>query len=565
MELDYWRLLAGLGFFLFSMSLIEGALEQVSGRSLRQFLRRNSDRPIKGVLSGTVATAILQSSSVVGLLMLALVGAGVVQMRNALSMIFGANLGTTITGWIVATIGFTLDLDALALPFIAVGGLVSALSSSRQLAQYARIVLGLGLLLMGLQFMKASVSDLINSVDVSMLAGYNALQFLLFGLVFCAIIRSSSATMMVTLSALNAGIIDLPAAAAIAIGADLGTTSTVLIGAIKGSAAKKRVALGHLLFNVGTDTLAFVLLMPLLAVVSWFGLNDLLSLVAFHSLFNLLGILLFLPLIGPFANLLERLVRTTDETIGRHLAPATAAMPETALEAIELETDHLLQRVICQNLKVTDPPIRILVGNLPVGPTPSDGRLLPLSASFKENYDATKRLEGEIVAFTADAQATAREAEDSRRISRYQTIVREAVHAAKSLKDVHADLVHFEASGQQILMDYGERFRDALKEFYVELFRARADESQQLDLETIIGLNELAKRRHDELHQDIYADVRADRLQEQNVSSLLNVNREIYNSHANLLLALATRTLADEELEVLELLPVTSGQAVRPR
>ena len=109
-------------------------------------------------------------------------------------------------------------------------------------------------------------------------------------------------------------------------------------------------------------------------------------------------------------------------------------------------------------------------------------------------------------------------------------------------------------------MDYGERFRDALKEFYVELFRARADESQQLNLETIIGLNELAKRRHDELHQDIYADVRADRLQEQNVSSLPNVNREVYNSHANLLLALATRTLADEELEVLELLPVTSGQ-----
>ena len=125
--------------------------------------------------------------------------------------------------------------------------------------------------------------------------------------VFAAVVQSSSAAMMVTLAALHTGVIELPAAAAIAIGADLGTTTTVLIGAVKGGAGKKRVALAHVIFNVTTAVLAFGLLMPLLGVVSAVGIRDpLFSLVAFHSLFNFLGIVIFLPVMRPFANFLGR-------------------------------------------------------------------------------------------------------------------------------------------------------------------------------------------------------------------------------------------------------------------
>jgi len=551
MDIDIWRPLAGLGLFLFSMGLIERALETVSGRSFRRFLRRNTDRPVKGIVSGTVVTAVLQSSSVVGLMMLALVGAGVVQMRNALSVLFGANLGTTMTGWIVATIGFKLELDALALPFIAIGGLVSALTGERRLGAYGRIVLGLGLLLTGLEFMKSSVGDLGSRVDLDALAGYSGFQFLLFGLVFSAIVQSSSATMMVTLSALNGGVIDLPAAAAIAVGADLGTTGTVLIGAVKGSAAKKRVALGHFLFNLVTDLLAFALRVQLLWVVALFGLSDLLALVAFHSLFNLLGLLLFVPFVGAFARLLERAVPERETTVNRHLAAVTLGVPDAALEALALETDHLLLRVISQNLRVSDPPVEIREGLPPVG---ADERVLPLEGSFAEAYDTSKRLEGEIIAFTTDVQATALEPAESAAVDRCQRVVREAVHASKSLKDVAHDLASFEGSHHAVLTRYGERVRELLAEFYSELFRLRPTLDAVPSSEDLVRLSQLARRRHDELHGEIYDDVRADRLGERDISSLLNVNRELWNSHRALLFALATRLLPQADEDTLELL-----------
>jgi len=249
MELDLWQPLAGIGLFLFAMRQIEVALEQATGRNFRAFVRRNTENPLQGVVTGTVVTVILQSSSLVGLMMLALVGAGVVPMRNALAVIFGANFGTTIKGWIVATIGFKLDLDAMALPLIGLGGLVYILTRRNALHQSARFALSLGLLLMGIEFMKGAVDDLSTVVDIETLRSYSALEFLVFGAAFSAIVQSSSATMAVTLSALHGGVIDLPAAVAIAIGADLGTTSTVLLGAFKGSAAKKRFAGGPLSFQ----------------------------------------------------------------------------------------------------------------------------------------------------------------------------------------------------------------------------------------------------------------------------------------------------------------------------
>lgn len=556
MGIDWWQPFAGLGLFLFSMRQIEASLERASGRGFRVFLRRNTDNPIKGVLTGTAVTAVLQSSSLVGLMMLALVGAGVVRMRNALAVIFGANLGTTFTGWIVATIGFNLDLDALAFPLIGAGGLVYILTDQRVTHQSARFVLSLGLLLMALGLMKGSVDDLSQIIDVETLRAYSPLQFLLFGTIFSAVVQSSSATMAVTLSALYGGVIDLPSAAAIAIGADLGTTSTVLLGATRGSAAKKRVAAGHFLFNLVSDLLAFALRMPLLGLIAAIGITDsLFALVAFHSLFNLLGLVIFLPIIDPVARFLENRFADAEVTINRHLASVTATIPEPAVEAVELETAHLLQRVIEQNLLVVDPPIRIAKGRLPVGPVDDSFERRVTSNDFAREYQITKRLEGEILGFTVTAQSTALEAAQSDRIDRCQRAVREAVHAAKSLKDIEGDLKQFESSDQPVLAAYGQRLRDVLTEFYLALYAIRDRDGSAVTLEDIIDLNQLIHRDHDEIHRTIYTDIRRDRLEEGDISSVLNANRELSSSCRSLLTAIAAFTLTPEQLQTLEALP----------
>ena len=121
-ELDIWRLAAGLGLFLFGMHELEEALKQLAGRPFKRFLRQYTAKPLRGIIAGALTTAALQSSSVVSLIVLAFVGTGIITLASAISIVFGSNLGTTATGWIVATVGFKLDIEALALPLIAMGG-----------------------------------------------------------------------------------------------------------------------------------------------------------------------------------------------------------------------------------------------------------------------------------------------------------------------------------------------------------------------------------------------------------------------------------------------------------
>jgi phosphate:Na+ symporter len=553
MDIDIWRPLAGLGLFLVSMSIIESALEAVSGRSFRHFLRRNTANPLRGVASGAGVTAILQSSSLVSLLMLALVGAGVVEMRNALSVIFGANLGTTVTGWVVATIGFKLDLVTLAFPMIAVGGVASKLVSKGALKQYARIVLGIGMLLFGLDLMKGSVSEVDAFFDPESLRYYSAIQFLLFGLVFSAIVQSSSATMMITLSALNGGLIDLPAAAAIAVGADLGTTSTVLIGAIGGSAAEKRVAASHFIFNLVTDFVAFVALLPLLHLVRLIGITDpLLSLVAFHSLFNLIGVSLFLPFLKTLANQLDKLFTTADHSVSQHLAAVSASVPEAATEALELECAHLVQRVIAQNLQVFETPLRIPSGTMPLGS--KVGTEAFNMDDFAHAYQRTKALEGEVLAFTLKIQSADLDQTLEDRIDNLQQSVREAVHSSKCLKDVQNDLRSFEASSHTGVNHYYALFREELHTFYQKLLLLR-QEDQELGFDNLVDLVVTAREGHEKIHRTIYTDVRRDHLRERDISSLLNANREIYNSNLALIRCLAAYVLNHDLMEAFEAFP----------
>jgi phosphate:Na+ symporter len=365
-QIDFWELFAGLILFLFAMSQLESALKSLGGRSLARFLEQQSENRFKAVMGGLVGTALLQSSSVVALMVLAFVGAGLLSLGGALGVIFGSNLGTTFTGWIIATLGFKVELFSFSLPLIAVGGVVNLFAHGR-LAEFGKAVLGIGLLLMGLQFMSTSVTSLEQLIDIYDLANLAPWQYLLFGVVVAAVIQSSSATMMITLAALNADIISLPNAAAIAIGADLGTTTTVMLGALKGSTPKRQVAAGHVLFNVSTDLIAFIFRLPLLGVIAAMGIEDpLYSLVAFHSLFNLLGLCVFIPFTKQFANLLRSLIKPEETHEATYLAELGSGASEAALHATESEAALLIARVIHLISIAFEPPIALPPGEYPV-------------------------------------------------------------------------------------------------------------------------------------------------------------------------------------------------------
>ncbi len=550
---DVWGMLAGVSLFLFAMGQLESALHALGGRNLSKFLRRRTDSPMRGVLGGIVATAFLQSSSVVSLMVLAFVGAGMLALPSALAIVFGSNLGTTLTGWLVASLGFRFDINDLALPLIAVGGLLSLAGRGRW-AEIGRVVIGLGILLLGLQFMKSSVSSLTDYVELDTLADLAPWQYLSFGVIFAAVIQSSSATLMITLAALNAGIITLPNAAAIAIGADLGTTTTVIIGAIRGAPAKRQVATAHFLFNLVTDGVAYVLRVPLLVVIAWVGIADpLFALVAFHSLFNLIGLAIFAPLIKPFARFLEHRFVAGSQPVATALADVNAAVSDAALMAIETETAHLIGRVIDQSRAAFSPTLPLPPGRAPVDRDPAPRTAEP--ADYEQMYARTKRLEGEILAFTTRLQAESLDREESERLERLLRTIREAVHSAKSLKDIRHNLDAFYASGDEVSDGYLDHFRGCMNGFLADLYSLRHENGAAVSFEDLVAAAQSVRHRHDELHARVFADIRTGAIRQTDVSSLLNVNREILNSNLALSAALSSYHLDAAQADAFSRLP----------
>jgi len=544
-EIDYWALFAGLVLFLFAMSLLESALKSLGSRSLAQFLQKQSENRFSAVLGGLVGTALLQSSSVVGLMVLAFVGAGLLSLSGALGVILGSNLGTTFTGWIVATLGFKVELFSFSLPLIAIGG-VAKLFAHGRLAELGKAVLGLGMLLMGMQYMNSSVVSLEHQIDVHDLANLAPWQYLLFGVIVAAVIQSSSATMMITLAALNAGIISLPNAAAVAIGADLGTTTTVMLGALKGSTPKRQVAAGHVLFNISTDVIAFIFRLPLLGLIAATGIeNPLYSLVAFHSLFNLLGICVFIPFTNQFAGLLRRLFKPEEKHEARYLSEVSSGASEAALHATEAETAGLIARVIHLTAIAFDPPIALPSGEYPV---PCEREILRSTArDFNESYFSVKKLEGEILDFAIRLQTIPLEPAQSGRLSQLLVAVREATHSAKSIKDIAHNLAEFRSSIKKEELDYRQVFRADMKMFFADLFKLRENEESTVRSEQLEEVIFNSEKRHDQVHQKIYSDIQHGRLSESRISSVLNVNREILIANRALIVALAYYHLSEQQ------------------
>ncbi|MCK4706550.1 MAG: Na/Pi cotransporter family protein, partial [Gammaproteobacteria bacterium] len=433
---DLWKLFAGLGLFLFAMNHLELALKQLAGNRFRRFLHYSTDKPIRSAFGGIIATAIVQSSSLVSLIVLAFVGAGIIPLVNAIGIVLGSNLGTTFTGWVVAILGFKLQLSTFIYPLLATGGLSYVLLKGHW-KSFSQLILSLAFLLLGLDFMKDSVGTLNEFVDINVLSGYPLIVYLFIGVVITAIIQSSSASMMLTLSALYADIIPLHAAVALVIGSDLGTTSTVLLGSLQGTAAKRRLAMAHVLFNLTIDTLAFIALFPLLALIEKLGISDpLYSLVAFHSLFNLFGITLFLPFINQFAYFLEYWIKEDEQYIEHYIQNVPENITDAALEALAKEARHLLHMVIRLNLRFLRIPVKNVGVREPGGP----GDLYSLSK--QDNYIAIKKLEGRIVSYALKIQLEdsvqgydrEKAEEITAKVNDLISAVRSAVYSSKSLK-----------------------------------------------------------------------------------------------------------------------------------
>ena len=266
-------LLGALGMFLYGMNLMSAGLQKAAGGKMRSFLTAMTSNPFKGVMSGLGITAVIQSSSATTVMTVGFVNAGLLTLSQAVGVIMGANIGTTVTAWMVSLLGFKADISLFAVPLMAVGFLLS-LSKRDKRRHISELIIGFSLLFLGLSLMKESVPDLRETPEVLAFIqnwtsyGFGSvLIFLVFGTVLTLVLQSSSATMALTLIMVNMGWIPFEMGAAMVLGENIGTTITANIAAAVGSVNARRAALAHTFFNVFGVCWALALFKPLLMLV----------------------------------------------------------------------------------------------------------------------------------------------------------------------------------------------------------------------------------------------------------------------------------------------------------
>lgn len=345
-------ILGGIGMFLLGMILLTDGLKALAGDSLRNFLARFAGGRFSAVGAGAGVTALVQSSSATTLATIGFVSAGLLTFEQAVGVILGANLGTTSTGWLVSILGLKFSVSKVALPLVGVGALMRLLTRER-LAHLGQAVAGFGLIFVGIGTLQLGMESLSTRIDPSSFPDASLqgrLLLVLIGVAMTFVLQSSSAAVATTLMALHAGTIDLTQAAALVVGQNVGTTVTAALASIGATVAAKRTALAHILFNVLTGVLAFIVLAPGVHYLEVLNLrvgltSPAILLAQFHTAFNLLGVLILFPFTGPFARLVTRLVPQRGPHLTRHLGPIVAKGP-LAVDTAGLTLRSILEEAL---------------------------------------------------------------------------------------------------------------------------------------------------------------------------------------------------------------------------
>jgi phosphate:Na+ symporter len=522
---DLWQFLAGIGFFLFGLQQMDQALSKLAGRSFKTFLRKSTSTFAKSLTGGAVITALLQSSSVVALITLGFVEAGMIPFKNALGVIMGSNLGSTMVGWIVATVGFRLDIESLAIPGLAISTIGMFFARQRKnIYNSFRFLFSLSLLFMGLAYMKETSERLFNTFDITVYQNYPLVVFVVIGFIITSLIQTSSATMAIALTALYTEAIHLPAAAAVVIGSEVGTSLKTLIAGMNGSSEKKRAAYGNFYFNIITTVFAFIFIRQLLFFITdTLGLKDpLISLAMFQTLINLITIIIFLPFINRFSAWLEKKFDKDSEDYSYVRADLDKYSTLTA-SIIREEVLMLLQRDLDFHdlaLDINQKDEQGLFHNI--------RSFARRSGTTHDVYDKLKTSEGELLEIYLQLNESELTHEEQSMLNNSMDALRQIIHSAKSVKDIHHNINELRESAKDQLYGHFHRIGEDWK-----VFRQQLQNNQNKE-----GLNQMLTSAHHDMNANnelIRNEIRENRLEDIEASTMMNIEREILSSKKSLI------------------------------
>ncbi|KUG23015.1 sodium-dependent phosphate transporter [hydrocarbon metagenome] len=504
---------------------LENGLKGLAGNSFKKLLQRFTNKRWKGILSGAFVTAILQSSSLVTLLVIAFLGGGMISLQNSLGVVFGANLGTTVTAWIVATVGFKLNITDLSFPFLAIGTLSYLLLDSRPvLKNWGSFLIGFGLLFLGLDFMKTSIENIADQVDLSLYANLGLWVFLFVGLIITVLIQSSSAMIVIVLSALNAELITIHQSVAMIIGANIGTTSTLIIASVNGTADKKRLAAANVIFNLVAGTVSFLLLKQLV----YFTLHvlrieePLIELVFLNTIINLIGIVLFFPFIPEFARFMNNRFRKSEPSgISLYIKNVDPEVSDIALKALNneiLRVYSLTEQFILDCL---------LIRKNERNKTTGFKNIFRAEKNLLEIYNQLKSIEDEITDYYTQIQKFNLSESEADLTASYMIRLRSMIIAAKNIKDVIPNIKEMSQSEDKLALEVFKRLQDFALQ---NLNKINQLSNQEIDQKIIADLQSEYEKFYNLTIDFLYKNIPDKALRGVSVSSVTNAIKKTVSS-----------------------------------
>ncbi|MEA3411523.1 MAG: Na/Pi symporter, partial [Pseudomonadota bacterium] len=527
-----------------------------SGGVLEAFLQRTTDKTWKSLLFGMVSTTFMQSSSLVSVLTISFLSAGLIGLAQGIGIIFGSNLGTTTGAWLVAGFGLKVDIAAYAMPMLVFGAILMFQKDSPKVQGGGYILIGLGFLFLGIAYMKEGFESAGGQIDLSQYAigGFKGLLvYTGIGIAATVIMQSSHATLILTITALAAGQVTYENALALAIGSNVGTTVTAVIGALNANIAGRRLAAAHLIFNLLTGAIAILFIKQFAQVVDYVselvGIaadNYTLKFAVFHTLFNLVGVVLMLPAISFLVRFLEKVLREKVEEpdVARplFLNDASLEFPDTALQVIIRETTHLAYNafeILAHGL------------NLHREDVTADRKLEEVVEQANEpmelNVDdlyvrRVKPLYSAIVEFASHAERNMNP-DQVNQLNQLKLANWELVSAVKAMKELQVNIDRFSGSDNRYVVHEYSRIRLQIAEVLRVLFRFDREGTLVNQLELLQGVKLEMEQ------EDIVANgaldklIRKERITPDMATSLMNDSAYAYDIQNDLIHA-AERVLA---------------------
>ncbi len=493
---DILTLLGALGLFLYGMKVMSDALLELAGDRMRRILATSTSNRFFAVLTGFATTAIIQSSSATTLMVISFTNAGLLTLTEAIGVIMGANIGTTVTAWLISLFGFKVSIGAMALPLVGIGFLLTLLKQ-RHYQHWGYFIIGFAVLFIGLQFLKDSVPDLKSNPEVlAFLSAYTSmgfgsvLLFLLIGTVLTMLVQSSSAAMALTLLMTYEGWIPFDMAAAMVLGQNIGTTITAYLASLIANYQAKRAARAHLIFNVLGVVWALVFFYPFLGVIDALTFRiegrspDVdaavvpVALSLYHTIFNVLNTALLLAFVPRLARLVERMVPEVvapepdiDEPV--YLSRSSLEFAQTGIKALFDESLRLLQnaayKAIAHGLSVHREDLQ---SGKHLREVVESREAIPLDVA-QLYATRIKNIYSQILEYATRLQSQfALEQDQVETIRNILIADRMLVQTVKQMQPLHDNIVHFMASGNDAIIREYNLIRRRILKIVREIHRA---------------------------------------------------------------------------------------------